>query len=101
MHWYLADGTDLTTVPTLEEHDALVKPAGLIVSAALADGMALKARSPSTVTTLSDVKDWAMSDLVEVDEENQVVVKRRFCDLPLYATLRGVRYRKVRPSRLA
>lgn len=75
------NGTDLTTIPTVEEQDALSEPASLIVSLVAVDVVVSEARLLSSPTMASDEENGAMSNLNGIDEEERVKLKRCLHDL--------------------
>lgn len=78
---YLAEGKDSKTIPTLEKLDALAIPASPIMIAATADIKVLFERAISSLAVQDDEEDWKMVNLVEVDTEERVEVKRRHRDI--------------------
>lgn len=77
---YLASNIDLEAVPTLEEQDALTKPTSPIV-AAVADVEESPGCLPPSPARPGDEEDWIAGDLIEVDEEESIKVKRHLRDL--------------------
>lgn len=77
----MAKGTNIKTIPTLQEHDALTKSANLIIAVAVAHLMMSEARSPSFLAMPGDEKSWMMGDFVVVGEVEQIEMKYRFCNL--------------------
>lgn len=78
---YSADETDIATISTHEEQDALTEPASLIVCVAIADVGASKADLSSSPVVPSEEKNWSIEDLVKAGEREQVGVKHRLSDL--------------------
>lgn len=77
---YLSAGTNLTSISTLGELDALTRPAILIMSAAVADVEESEGCLNSGFAVPDDEEVWTMGDLVEVDSEERVGVERYLRD---------------------
>lgn len=80
---YLAEGIDATSITTLEEQDAWTNSAGAIASAAVPDVGVPEVRSASSPAMPSDLEDWMIGDLVEIDKEARVGVKPCLCNLQI------------------
>lgn len=78
---YLSAGPDLTSTTTLEEQDALTRPASLITSATMADVDIAVGCLLSSPAVLDTEANWTVGDLVAIDAEERVGEKRRLCDL--------------------
>lgn len=73
----LADGTNLKTIPTLEEQDAVTRSASSITDAATLDVVVPVQRASSSPVVPVFEEYWTMGDLVEANGEMRVGVKRR------------------------
>lgn len=80
-HRYLADGTSVISIPTLEVHNALTKSASPIACTTVAIVAMLDKRPASSPTLSSDEEDRKMDDLIEIDEGERVGMKRHLCNL--------------------
>lgn len=74
---YYAARTDLKTIATLEEQNALTRPARPITNGATADVVVPAERAPSSPAVPEDEKDWKMDDLVVVNTYEWVQIKCR------------------------
>lgn len=73
---YSADGTVVKAVPTLGEQDVSTRPASPITSAVTAVLKNPAGRSPSSPVMPNGEEDCTMSNLVEVEAEVRVGIKR-------------------------
>lgn len=74
---YLVEGTDAKAISTLEEQDALGRPASPTTSAPMADVKVLARRFLSNTAMADDEEDWTTGNLIEVNAGDRVYVKRR------------------------
>lgn len=78
---YVAEGTRLNAIPTLEGQDALTRLSSFITSAATADVEVPAGCTPSSSTVPADGENWTTKKFVEVDAEERAGVNCRFHDL--------------------
>lgn len=80
-HRCLANSTELKSFTTLEEQDALTRPASLVASAEMVSVEVSAGDLLSSSAVFDDEEERSMRDLAEVDADEQVGVKPRLCDL--------------------
>lgn len=78
---YVAAGTDLTGIPTLEELNALTQPGSPATSAAMDNVGVFAEQLPSSLAGLDDGDDQKIPNMVAVEAEARVGVKRCLCNL--------------------
>lgn len=78
--YYLAKKTESMAIYTLNEQDALTKPASPITTAVMADVGVHMARSLLSSTMTSREKDWTVGNLVEFEKRKQIAVRHPIRD---------------------